>query len=648
MKKTKKTPRVVLVVLITLLVVAGLFIFRSYILGSLGIGANVAGETTLAFKSQTDLLTEIKMGAGVNVSGGTDTATNQKYIGLTSSSTISTATATSSVSATSTATATTTATTSATSTATPSNGCANLSDVKATIVGSPFHLGLSKTVSATNEINFGTKDKVLDSLTYSSHGLWLSRQNTFLRVKSIPQNNTPLDVTIKFTGATLNNQSIKLVNKDPLEPESGDSYSVDTATNTVTLHFTAHNDDSDIDGVAIYFYCNDGVSPSSITSVREGTISGSFDIGSTKTVTRVKLNAIPGTVNTTCLKTDINAQTSTDGQTWANNKTSGSSNELVFDQPVQARYVKYLFTLRSCNQTDTPKILSASVAGPIAATSATGTTSTTATSSTTSTASPSVFTWEGCVDGTGDLTIEGKEVTSAKGNYDGIGSNRNDCTAEYRGQTKGIYSGDLTGCLKVSLRELVAKGTDPLRFGISNRISLSTSTSSTDRRSRETATATANLGPAFKVHIADNGGGAYNYKFELTCTEFAATATPGPTSSSTSTATGSQTPTTTASIVEPPVPCDVERPITCTPPNAVATTTTTVQANGGICSLQKCVAGQGATPTVTAVNSIFETPSGSAAGFLVNGIKSGLSFYLIIAGVLLISGVIIFRILKAE
>jgi hypothetical protein len=634
MKKAKKTPKVVLVVLITLLVVAGLFIFRSYILGGLGIGANVAGETNLAVKyaNTNGLLKDVLVG----VSGSTDAATNQKYIGLTGASATSTATGTSS-----TATTTATATSSATTTATPSNGCVNPANVKATINGSPFHLGLAKNVSTINEINFGTKDQVLDSLTYSSHGLWLSRQNTFLRVKSIPGNNDPLDVTIKFTGATLNNQSIKLVNKDPLEV--GDTYSVDTTANTATLHFTANNDDSDIDGVAIYFYCS-GVSPSTVNSLRQGTVSGSFDLGSTKTVTRVRLNTLPGTINSTCLKTDINAQTSTDGQTWANDKTSGSNTELVFDQPVQARYVKYIFTLRSCNQTETPKILSAVVAGPVAGATATGSSSTTVTGTATSsaTATPGIFTWEGCVDGTGDLTIEGSEVTSATGNYDGIGANRNDCTAEYRGKTKGIYSGNLTGCLKVSLNELAASGTDPLRVGISNRISLGTSATQQSRHEKDSPTATteSNLGPAFKVHIADNSGGAYNYKFQLTCTEFAA-------ATATATSTTSTTATTSA-VTEPPVPCDVERPITCVEPSPVATTTTTVDANGQTCTSQICIAGTTPTPTSTTASGLFDTPSGSAAGFLVNGIKSGLSFYLIIAGVLIVGGVIVFRILKAE
>jgi len=613
MKKTKKTPRVVLVVLITLLVVAGLFIFRSYILGTLGIGAAVTGETNLAVKyANTSGLLKDTL---VNVSGGTDAATNQKYIGLNSSNSSATATTTSSA----TTTATAASTSSAVSTPTPSNGCTSPSTVKATITGSPFHLGLSKTVSGTNEINFGTKDQVLDSLTYASHGLWLSRQNTFLRVKSIPGNNTPLDVTIKFTGATLNNQSIKLVNKDPLE--TGDTYSVDTATNTATLHFTANNDDSDIDGVAIYFYCN-GVSPASSSSVREGTISGTFDLGAVKNVTKFKAYSLTGSVNATCSKTDLTSSLSTDNVNWSNEKTSGSSDTVAYDQPIQARYVKYVITLRSCNQTDTPKVLSAAVVGPTTSATVTGSTSSTsgssATTTTTASPTPSVFTWKGCVDGSADLQINTVDITILKYTYKPIGTHA-DCATKFNDTApKGTSTGNLTGCLKVQL-------------GANNSTGISLTQATVP----------------FKVHINDNGTGPFDYNFTLNCIE-SVTPTPGPTSSSTSTSTESQTATTTSSIIEPPVPCDAERPITCSAPNPVATTTTTVQANGGICSLQTCVAGQSATPTVTTVSSLFNTPSGSAAGFLVNGIKSGLSFYLIIAGVLLISGVIIFRILKAE
>lgn len=649
MKKTKKTPRVVLVVLITLLVVAGLFIFRSYILGTLGIGAAVTGETNLAVKYESGLLADIKLGGGVNVTGGIDAATNQKYIGLTGSN----ATATPTCSATGTAcitnyvpvcgvdgqtysnscvaasscvaVASQGACPTTTTTPSTSNGCTSPSTVKATVTGSKFHLGTTKTVEATNEFNFGTKNTVLDPLTSTSPGLWLSRQNTFLRVKYDFNNtnkDTPVDVSIKFTGATLNSQSIKLVNKDPLE--SADTYSVDTATNTVKFHFVSESSATDIDGLAIYFYCN-SASESPTSSVREGTISGTFDLGAVKNVTKFKTYSLSGSVNATCSKTDVTSSLSTDNVNWNNEKTSGSSDTVAYDQPIQARYVKYAITLRSCNQTETPKIISAAVVGP------TGATSTTA-SVTTTTTTPQIFTWEGCVDGTGDLTIEGSEVTNAKGSYDGIGPNRTECTTQYRGLTKGLYSGDLTGCLKATLTELVAAGNT--KVGISNRISFPTR---------------GNIGPAFKVHIADNGTGSYNYKFTLNCTE-SVTPTPGPSASSTSTLTTTTTATnaTTSSVPNPPVPCDAERPITCTAPNPVATTTTTVQANGGICSLQKCVAGQSATPTTTTVGPLFNTPSGSATGFLVNGIKSGLSFYLIIAGVLLISGVIIFRILKAE
>ncbi len=614
MKKTKKTPRVMLVVLITLLVVAGLFIFRSYILGTLGIGAVVTGETNLAVKyaNNTGLLKDTL----VNVSGGTDVATNQKYIGLTGSSASATATTTSSVTA--------TATASATSTTTPSNGCTIPSDVKATINGSPFHLGLARTVSGTNEINFGTKDQVLDSLTYASPGLWLSRQNTFLRVKSIPGNNTPLDVTIKFTGATLNDQSIKLVNKDPLE--AGDTHSIDTATNTVTLHFTANNDDSDIDGVAIYFYCN-GVSPSSSGSVRQGTISGTFDLGAVKNVTKFKAYSLAGSVNATCSKTDLTSSLSTDNVNWSNEKTSGSSDTVAYDQPIQARYIKYVITLRSCNQTDTPKVLSAAVVGPTTSTTVTGSTSSTSGSSITATASasttPSVFTWNACVDGAANLQFGADPndvaVKILSYTYNAIGKHSNCINKE----PLGTVTGSLAGCKKVELSKVEVLGGS----GKTEYVTLSSSTA------------------PFKINIKDNGGGPVDYAITLKCIE-SVTPTPGP--STTSTSTESATVTTTSSVPNPPVPCDAERPITCTPPNAIATTTTTVQANGGICSLQTCVAGQSATPTVTTVSSLFNTPSGSAAGFLVNGIKSGLSFYLIIAGVLLISGVIIFRILKAE
>lgn len=651
MKKTRKTPKIILVVLITLLIVAGLFIFRSYILGQLGIGAQVGAETILRNKFPND--DGFLKDALVNVSKQTETADGaylgRVYMGLNPAVSPSSCSAgdvspACSRSRTATPTATTTSV---------SNGCTNLSSIKANIMGEPFHIGLSKSYSTANEINFGTKDSSLDSLDYSNHGVWVSRQNTFLRIKSIPANNDPVDLTIKFTGANLNNQSIKMVNTDPLETDE-DTYSVNTSTNTVTLHFTAHNDDSDIDGIAIYFYCGN-ITPTVVTTSREGTISGTFDLGSVKTVTKVKLNPL-STKNlnndgTGCIRTDINAKVSSDNQNWTNEQNSGSSTELIFNQPVQAKYVKYVFTLKSCNDTDTPKIASASVYGydttatastsATATTSATGTYTATATSGTCSTTSP--FTWKACVDGYADVQFNKTDpiVTILKYTYNAIGKHR-DCSVKYNDTAAlGTVSGSLAGCNKVEISKVEVLG----GTGKAEYVTLSNSTS------------------PFKINIKDNGGGPVDYLISLKCTECAAqTVTPTQTVTTTvtcntsgcntvtvtPTATASASASAVASVPNPPVPCDAQRPVDCKSPNPVATTTTTTQANGEVCSIQTCVGGSTPTATITAVSGIFGSPSGSASGFIVNGIKSGLSFYLIIAGVLIAGTVIVIRIAKAK
>lgn len=121
------------------------------------------------------------------------------------------------------------------------------------------------------------------------------------------------------------------------------------------------------------------------------------------------------------------------------------------------------------------------------------------------------FEWEGCVDGHDIISVAGSAINISHLKWQAIGAH-SDCSKLGNTSKTGNFSGNLTGCNKVSLSSKVARGS---------------------------LTLTKNT-PIFTVDLNDNApSGAAIYKFTLTCTSRASVT---PTNSATVTSTNTAKP----------------------------------------------------------------------------------------------------------
>lgn len=379
MKKSNKTPRIVVAVLATLLVIGGLILLRSYLLSAY-IGADTTASTTIKTKSvikgdfASDTLTNVQRYDTTVRANPSATPSPVAYLGLTKPAELPKCSSHLTNTAYPSSTATPIATATASSTPSPEPACLKSTTIKVTptLTGgtsdaqkTKFYRGVSpnnssqpnETINSGTAIDFSTSDK--DVANVNAAGLRVGTHQGYLQVAFGGQAaNTFVEGTLKFSGSylTVGTKSITKALED------GDYVNVDFNTNTVSYKLTS-NSTTDLDMFNIYYCCG-------TPTARQGEIQGEIPLAITTEgsyyVNKMLLNFTISGANqpNLCNTTDVQVRVSKDGTNWEDWEDVQTAKSVIeFDNTVAIKKIGYRIWLKSCNGLDSPRISSISVTG---------------------------------------------------------------------------------------------------------------------------------------------------------------------------------------------------------------------------------------------------------------------------------------------
>jgi len=375
MKKTNKTPRIVVAVLVTLLVLGGLVLLRSYLLSNY-IGADTLAGAIIRQKSvasggfnQDTLTGDAVVNGAYNIRLKPATSLQcpapiLKAAAI-AASPVPTAVGSSSVTP---PTPSPVASTSPTAFSCPT--MSNIT-VKPTLTGgtaaaqsTKFYRGTAATpTDSGTAISFSSKDANVATVTAPGLKVGTHPEAGYLQVAFSGQPaSTFVEGTLEFTGAYLTNASIVKSTNGVLE--TADTVSVDNQSNKISFRLSSTGA-SDVDNFLVYFCCGTRVSAT-------GTVEGKIELAKPYSPYSFLMNfaGTAATPNQTCTQTDIKIQRSADGVNFTTGSKSNISLWEFTDQsPIKA--IKYVLTLKSCNTLDSPKLANIQLRGALATASAT-------------------------------------------------------------------------------------------------------------------------------------------------------------------------------------------------------------------------------------------------------------------------------------